>query len=84
VDHTSGGYRIQISGAFGTAPSSISQIPGGAVGVATRTEARAVLGSPVAGSFTYKVTNTATSEVVVDLTVAVDLGTLTATARYAA
>jgi hypothetical protein len=52
------------------------------VGTADRYEARATLGSPVAGTFTYRVTNTATSAVVADVTVAVDLGTLTANARY--
>jgi hypothetical protein len=84
VDHTSGGFRIQISGSLATAPSHTRQIPAGAIGIADRTEAQAVLGSPVAGAFTYKLTNTGTGAVVVDLTISVDLGTLTATTRYAA
>jgi hypothetical protein len=83
VDFTSGGYRIQISGTLGTSPSFTSQVPAGASGTADRNEARATLGAPVTGTFTYKITFVATSEVVGDLTMAVDLGTLTATARYA-
>jgi hypothetical protein len=83
VDFTSGGYRIEISGSLGTSPSFTSQVPAGASGIANRTEAKAILGTPLGGTFTYKVTNTATSAVIVDVTVSVDLGALTATARYA-
>jgi hypothetical protein len=42
-----------------------------------------VVGSPIIGTFTYKVTNASTSAVVADLTIAIDLGTLTAYARQA-
>ena len=86
VNYASGGYRIEISNvSLAAAPSEIFQIcgapcPGGA---ADRSEARAVLGSPVTGGFDYRVTNTSTGEVVADLHVAVDLGTMTAQARYA-
>jgi hypothetical protein len=37
----------------------------------------------VTGTFTYKTTDVSSGAVVADLTMAVDLGTLTATARYA-
>lgn len=83
VDFTSGGYRVQISGSLATSPSFTSQVPAGASGTADRNEGRATLGAPVSGTFTYKITYVATAEVVGDLTMSVDLGSLTATARYA-
>jgi hypothetical protein len=83
VSYTSGGYRVDVSGSLGASPSFTSQVPAGASGTTERNEARATLGSPVSGEFTYKVTNTSTSAVVMDVTVSVDLGTLSATARYA-
>ena len=83
VDYTSGGFRVEISGSLSTAPSFVSQVPAGAAGTADRFESRATLGSPVSGTFTYKVTNTSTSAVICNLTVAIDLGALLATARYA-
>jgi hypothetical protein len=83
VDFTAGGYRTEISGSLASSPSFTSQVPAGASGTADRNEARATLGSPVSGTFTYRVTYIATSEVVADLTISVDLGSLTATARYA-
>ncbi len=53
-------------------------------GRADRTDARAVLGSPLTGTIRYRLTKTATSEVVIDLTMRVDLGSLTAQAKYRA
>ena len=83
LDYAFGGYRVEISGSVGTGPSSTEQVPPDAVGTTERAEARATVGSPVVGSFTYRVTNQSTGQVIADLTVAVDLGTLTATTRYA-
>jgi hypothetical protein len=51
-------------------------------GTADRTEAKAVLGSPVTGQITYKLTNTGTGNVIINLTINVDLGSLTAQAVY--
>jgi hypothetical protein len=85
------GYLVEISAGagcpatsstLGSAPSSAITVPGAAGATA---EARATLGAPVAGTFTYKITNTTPNPdvVICDLTVAVDLGSLTAMARYA-
>ena len=84
LDYTSSGWRTEITASLATAPSSVTQTPANAPmsGTADRTESRSVSGSPVSGTMTYRVTNTTTSEIVVDLTVAIDLGTLTAQARY--
>ncbi len=83
VDFTSGGYRIEISGSLASSPSFTSQVPAVTDPIDTRNEARATLGSPVSGMFTYKTTFVSTGDVIADLTLSVDLGTLTATARYA-
>jgi hypothetical protein len=83
VNHPANGYRVEISNvSLGVAPSEIFDscavpCPGG-----IRYEARASLGSPVTGNFDYRVTNTSTGDVVADIHVAVDLGTLTANTRY--
>ncbi|MDQ3990769.1 MAG: hypothetical protein M3245_00460, partial [Actinomycetota bacterium] len=84
LDYTSNGWRYQISGNLAVAPSSVTQNPTDApmFGLANRTEARSVLGSPLTGTISYRVTNTATSEVVVDVTITVDLGSLTTLTRY--
>ncbi|MDP8957351.1 MAG: type II secretion system GspH family protein [Actinomycetota bacterium] len=84
VSYTANGYRVEISGSLASGPSRASGIPAGAAGTADRFEARAILGSPVAGTFTYKVTNTLVGggTVIANLTVAVDLGGLTATTRF--
>ncbi|MDQ3991969.1 MAG: hypothetical protein M3245_06660, partial [Actinomycetota bacterium] len=84
LDHSSNGWRYQISGNLAVAPSSVTQNPTDApmFGLANRTEARSVLGSPLTGTISYRVTNTATSEVVVDVTITVDLGSLTTLTRY--
>lgn len=88
VSHSSGGFRVEICPApdpcsLAVSPSSTSQVPAGASGTTTRTEARATLGSPMSGTFTYKVSNTSSGAVIAYVTVAVDLGSLSATARYA-
>jgi hypothetical protein len=80
---SSGGYKYDLTASLSSVPSYTTQTPTGAVGTADRTSARAVLGSPVVGTITYKVTNASTSAVVTDLTMTIDLGTLTAYARYA-
>ena len=84
LDYTQNGWRHEITGVLGTGPSSIEQVPTSApmLGNADRTEARSVMGSPLVGSFTYKVTNATTGQVVVDVTVEVDIGSLTAAARH--
>ncbi len=81
VSYTANGFRIEISNiTLGTTPSEAFD-PSGGIGP-VRYEARASLGSPVIGTFDYKVTNTSTAAVVADLRVAVDLGSMSATARY--
>lgn len=84
VNYTSNGWRYDVIATLASSPSSVSQVPSNAplVGTADRTEAKAVLGAPVAGKITYKLTNTATGNTVMDLTMDVDLGSLTATAVY--
>jgi hypothetical protein len=80
---TSGGFKYDITASLSSAPSFTSQVPTSASGTADRSQARAVLGSPITGTITYKVTNASTSAVIADLTITVDLGTLTAFARKA-
>ena len=75
-------WRYDMTASLSTSPSYTTETPTGATGTADRTSSRAVSGSPVAGTITYKVTNPS-SAVVVDLTLTIDLGTLTAYARYA-
>ncbi|HYE76603.1 MAG TPA: hypothetical protein VEI97_01325, partial [bacterium] len=84
LDHTDGAWRHQITASLASAPSSFTQVPASAplVGSADRTYATAKLGSPLTGTISYRLTNTSTSSVVMDLTMDVDLGSLTAQARY--
>ena len=82
--HSTGIWRYDVTASLSTAPSFTSQVPSTVVGTANRTEARARLGSPLVGTITYKLTNTSTAQVVVDLSMTVDLGSLTAFARYQA
>lgn len=84
VSVTSNGWKIDLTASLSTSPSYVSQDPPGAFGTGTRYQARAVLGAPLVGTITYKVTNTTTSTVVMDVTLTIDLGTLTAYARYQA
>jgi hypothetical protein len=82
--YTSNGWRYDITSDLATAPSFVTQTPANAPmsGTADRTEAKAVLGSPVAGKITYKLTNTVTGNVIINLTINVDLGSLTGQAVY--
>jgi hypothetical protein len=84
--YTSNGWRYDITSDLATSPSFITQTPANAPlsGTADRTEAKAVLGAPVTGTITYKLTNTGTGNVVINLTINVDLGSLTAQAVYKA
>ena len=78
---TSGGYTYTMTANLGSNPSSTSQSPSGASGSATRTEAKAVVGSPVAGTITYQLTDPS-SHVLVNVTMTIDLGNCTAYAKY--
>ncbi|HSH58933.1 MAG TPA: type II secretion system protein [Acidimicrobiales bacterium] len=75
----SNGWRLEIRPSLASAPSSVSDT--NAV-TADRNQAKANLGAPLTGRITYKLTNTGTGNVVVDLTVNVDLGSLAASAQY--
>ena len=86
---TSGGFKYDLTATVASGASYVSQTPAGASGtwcpgaVASSCTARAVMGAPIIGTFTYKVTNASTSAVVADLTITIDLGTLTSNARQA-
>ena len=78
---TSGGYVYTLTANLGSNPSFTTQVPSNAAGSATRTEAKAVVGSPVVGTITYQVTDPS-AHVIVDVTIAIDIGNLTAYAKY--
>jgi hypothetical protein len=78
---SSGGFKYDLTANLASAASYTSQLPTGASGTADRTLGRAVLGAPIIGTITYKVTNASSSVVVADLIITIDLGTLTAYAR---
>jgi hypothetical protein len=80
--YTSGTWRYDISASLGSGATFTSQTPTTATGVVDRLDAKAVVGAPVAGTISYKLTNTSSNLVYVDLTISVDLGTLTANAGY--
>jgi type II secretory pathway pseudopilin PulG len=86
LDYTSGTWRYEITASLASAPSSFTQTPASAPlsGTADRSEATAKLGAPVTGTISYRLTNTSTGAVVVDVTMEIDLGSLTASARYQA
>jgi type II secretory pathway pseudopilin PulG len=82
--YISNGWRYDIDVTLAALPSSVTQVPVGAPmsGTADRTEAKAVLGAPIAGKIAYKLTNTGSSNVVIDVTIDVDLGSLTTSSVY--
>lgn len=77
----SGSWQFDVSASLASGQTSVS--PAGAAGTADRAQERAVVGAPITGSITYKVTNTSTNQVVLDVTIRVDLGSLSAYARQA-
>jgi hypothetical protein len=84
--YTANGYKVEIITSCtgcGLASALSGTLPVGATGNVDRTDASATVGAPVVGAFQYKVTNVSTGAVLANLRVAVDLGSLTATAHYA-
>jgi hypothetical protein len=79
---TSGGFTYNITASLATGPSYTSEIPAGATGTTDRTEVHAFVGSPIVGTITYQVKNGSGTEIM-DLTITIDLGSLSANARYA-
>lgn len=81
--YTSNGWRYDVTTTLASAPSSSTQVPQNAPlsGTADRSDAKSTLGAPVTGTIDYKLTNPS-GNVVVDLRMTVDLGSLTATAVY--
>jgi hypothetical protein len=86
VSYSANGYRVDITTnctGCGLASALSNTLPVGASGNVDRTDASATVGAPVTGAFQYKVTNVSTGAVLANLRVAVDLGSLSATAHYA-
>ena len=76
---TNSGYVYNISSTLG---SGQTYCTGSSVGcTSSTTEAKAVVGSPVIGTISYKVTD-ASSHVLIDVTMTIDLGSLVSYAKY--
>jgi hypothetical protein len=80
---TSSNYRYQISSTLGsgttyTTSASMSSPCSG------YSEAKAVVGAPVTGTITYKLTDVTTTRVLIDVTVSIDLGSLISYGKYTA
>jgi hypothetical protein len=76
---SSNNYTYNISSTLG---SGQTYCTGSSVGcTSSTTEAKAVVGSPVIGTISYKVTD-ASSHVLIDVTMTIDLGSLVSYAKY--
>jgi type II secretory pathway pseudopilin PulG len=71
-------YQYDMSGTLssGQTYTSTSTVSG------TLREAKAVVGSPVVGTISYKLTDTTNNRILIDLTLTIDLGSLTSYAKY--
>jgi type II secretory pathway pseudopilin PulG len=79
VSYTSGSYKYDMTATLGSGQTSTTS-----TGSSPITVGKAVVGSPVVGTITYKLTDTTTSRVLIDVTLTIDLGTLTSSTTYTA
>jgi hypothetical protein len=79
VSYTSGGYKYDMTATLGSGQTFTTS-----TGSGTLTAGKAVVGSPVVGTVTYKLTDTTNSRILVDVTLTIDLGTLTSATVYTA
>ncbi|MFN2545473.1 MAG: hypothetical protein ABR600_13035, partial [Actinomycetota bacterium] len=77
---TSGAYAMTFTPSLTSVPTYTAQTPVNASGTADRTSAIAVLGSPVVGNLQVQLTSGGTT--LMDVTLAIDLGTLTSSTKY--
>jgi type II secretory pathway pseudopilin PulG len=76
---TNSNYRYDISAVLGSGQTYTTSS-----GSSPITEAKAVVGAPVTGTITYKLTDVTNNRVLIDVTLTVDLGTLTSYTKYTA
>ena len=79
VSYTSGSYKYDMTATLGSGLTYTTS-----TGSGTLTAAKAVVGSPVVGTITYKLTDVNNSRVLVDVTLTIGLGTLISTTAYTA
>jgi type II secretory pathway pseudopilin PulG len=77
VSYTSGSYLYDMTATLGSGQTSTTS-----TGSSPITIGKAVVGSPVVGTITYKLTDVTNSRVLVDVTLTIDLGTLTSSTTY--
>jgi hypothetical protein len=73
---TNSNYHYDISASMASGPTYTTS------STTVGNSATAVVGAPVVGTITYKLTNNSTGQVLIDVTVTVDLGTLTSATTY--
>jgi type II secretory pathway pseudopilin PulG len=78
VSYTSGSYQYDMTATLGSGQTSTTSTGSSP----TITAGKAVVGSPVVGTITYKLTDVSNSRVLVDVTLTIDLGTLTSSTTY--
>jgi hypothetical protein len=84
LSYTSGNYKYDLTATLGSGQtyttSTATTVPG------TLAAGKAVVGSPVVGTISYKLTdvNSSPNRVLVDVTLTIDLGTLTSNTVYTA
>jgi hypothetical protein len=77
VSYTSGSYLYDMTATLGSGQTSTTSTGSNPI-----TVGKAVVGSPVVGTITYKLTDVTNSRVLVDVTLTIDLGTLTSSTTY--
>jgi len=77
VSFTSGSYKYDISAVLASGPTSTSSTGSNPI-----TVAKAIIGAPVLGTIAYKLTDVTNSRVLIDVTLTIDLGTMTASTTY--
>jgi hypothetical protein len=80
VSYTSGSYQYDMTATLGSGQTSTTSTGSSP----TITAGKAVVGSPVVGTITYKLTDVTNSRILIDVTLTIDLGTLTSNTTYTA
>jgi hypothetical protein len=76
---TSSNYRYQISSTLGSGTTYTTS-----TGSSPITEGKAVVGAPVTGTISYKLTDVTNNRVLIDVSISIDLGSLIAYGKYTA
>jgi type II secretory pathway pseudopilin PulG len=79
VSYTSGSYRYDMTATLGSGQTYTTS-----TGSSPMTAGKAVVGSPVVGTIAYKLTDVTNSRTLIDVTLTIDLGTMTSNTTYTA